>query len=123
MTRPPFTALRAPGARDVLVEPASRPVHRARLLRSRRLDDGRTWRARQVRTVPPRAGGRLAFSYHGDIWVAEQDGSRPIRLTAHIARDVFPRFSPDGTRVAFTSNRMGNDDVFVIPAGGGEPAS
>jgi tricorn protease len=70
---------------------------------------------------PHVANGRIAFSYHNDIWVAHEDGSNPVRLTAHVARDTFPRFSPDGKWVAFTSNRMGNDDVFVIPAAGGEP--
>jgi tricorn protease len=70
---------------------------------------------------PHVAHGKLAFSYHGDIWVADQDGSNPVRLTAHVARDTFPRFSPDGTLIAFTSNRMGNDDVFVVSVTGGEP--
>ncbi|MFB3854069.1 MAG: DPP IV N-terminal domain-containing protein [Vicinamibacterales bacterium] len=70
---------------------------------------------------PHVAAGRLAFSYHNDIWVANEDGSNPVRLTAHVARDTFPRFSPDGKWIAFTSNRMGNDDVFVIPVTGGEP--
>ena len=70
---------------------------------------------------PHVAHGRIVFSYHGDIWVANQDGSNPTRLTAHVGRDTFPRFSPDGKLVAFTSNRFGNDDVFVIPATGGEP--
>src|SRR5690606_17696596 len=65
--------------------------------------------------------GKIAFSYHGDIWVANVDGSSPMRLTAHVGRDTFPRFSPDGKLVAFTSNRFGNDDVFVVPATGGEP--
>jgi len=70
---------------------------------------------------PHVAHGKLAFSYHGDIWVAGVDGSNPRRLTAHVGRDIFPRFSPDGGWVAFTSNRMGNNDVFVMPATGGEP--
>jgi tricorn protease len=70
---------------------------------------------------PHVSGNRLVFSYHGDIWIANRDGSNPTRLTAHVARDTFPRFSPDGSLVAFTSNRMGNDDVFVVPATGGEP--
>lgn len=65
--------------------------------------------------------GKIVFSYHGDIWIANQDGSSPMRLTAHVGRDTFPRFSPDGRMVAFTSNRFGNDDVFVIPVTGGEP--
>jgi tricorn protease len=70
---------------------------------------------------PHVANGKLAFSYHGDIWIANVDGSNPMRLTAHVGRDTFPRFSPDGTLVAFTSNRFGNDDVFVVPVSGGEP--
>ncbi|MBA2301147.1 MAG: PD40 domain-containing protein [Acidobacteria bacterium] len=70
---------------------------------------------------PHVAHGKLVFSYHGDIWVANQDGSSPSRLTAHVGRDAFPRFSPDGKLIAFTSNRFGNDDVFVIPVTGGEP--
>jgi len=65
--------------------------------------------------------GKLVFSYHGDIWIANENGSNPMRLTAHIARDTFPRLSPDGRWVAFTSDRFGNADVFVIPAAGGEP--
>ena len=70
---------------------------------------------------PHVAGNRLAFSYHGDIWIANRDGSSPMRLTAHVGRDTFPRFSPDGRMVAFTSNRFGNDDIFVVPVTGGEP--
>ena len=70
---------------------------------------------------PHVAAGRLVFTYHGDIWIAAQNGANPSRLTAHVARDTFPRFSPDGKLVAFTSNRMGNDDVFVVPVTGGEP--
>jgi tricorn protease len=65
--------------------------------------------------------GTIAFSYHGDIWLANSDGSNPRRLTAHIARDINPRFSPDGKWVAFSSNRMGNNDVFVVAVTGGEP--
>jgi tricorn protease len=65
--------------------------------------------------------GRIAFTYQDDIWLADADGGSPRRLTAHIARDFGPRFSPDGKWIAFTSNRAGNNDVYVIPATGGEP--
>jgi tricorn protease len=64
--------------------------------------------------------GRIAFSYHGDIWTADPDGSNARRLTAHLANDTGPRFSPDGKWVAFTSNRAGNNDVYVVPSSGGE---
>ncbi|MFC1500525.1 hypothetical protein ACFL6T_05885, partial [Candidatus Zixiibacteriota bacterium] len=52
---------------------------------------------------PHICNGKIAFSYHGDIWVANEDGSSPFRLTAHVAMDQFPRFSPDGAWIAFTS--------------------
>jgi tricorn protease len=65
--------------------------------------------------------GKLVFSYHGDIWIANENGTNPMRLTAHVARDVFPRLSPDGRWVAFTSDRYGNNDVFVVASTGGEP--
>lgn len=67
-------------------------------------------------------GTRITFSYLGDIWVANADGTAARRLTSHVARDIMPRFSPDGRWIAFTSDRMGNNDVFVVAADGGEPA-
>ncbi len=70
---------------------------------------------------PDYHAGKIAFSYLGDIWIAGEDGSSPHRLTDHKARDVYPRFSPDGHWVAFSSNRHGNYDVFVIAAAGGTP--
>jgi tricorn protease len=70
---------------------------------------------------PDYHAGKIAFSYLGDIWVANEDGSNVQRLTDHTARDVYPRFSPDGRWIAFSSNRYGNYDVFVIPSAGGAP--
>jgi len=63
--------------------------------------------------------GRVAFSYLGDIWTADESGANVRRLTVHVARDAYPRFSPDGGWIAFSSARDGNLDVFVIPAEGG----
>ncbi len=65
--------------------------------------------------------GRVVFSYLGDIWIAQEDGSGARRLTDHRAREVYPRFSPDGQWVAFSSNRFGNYDVFVVSVQGGIP--
>jgi tricorn protease len=65
--------------------------------------------------------GTIAFTYQDDIWVADANGANPRRITAHVARDYMPRFSPDGKTIAFTSNRTGNDDVYVVPITGGEP--
>jgi tricorn protease len=74
----------------------------------------------QIPRQPDYHNGKIAFSYLSDIWVANEDGSNARRLTVHTARDVYPRFSPDGKWIAFSSARYGNMDVFVIPAEGGE---
>ncbi|HYL61184.1 MAG TPA: S41 family peptidase [Candidatus Methylomirabilis sp.] len=70
---------------------------------------------------PDYHNGKIAFSYLGSIWVVNEDGTNARRLTVNAARDTFPRFSPDGKWIAFSSNRYGNNDVFVMPAEGGEP--
>ena len=70
---------------------------------------------------PAYSKGKVAFSYLGDIWIANENGADVRRLTVNRARDQYPRFSPDGQWIAFSSNRDGNYDVFVIPSSGGEP--
>lgn len=68
---------------------------------------------------PDYHAGKIVFSYLGDIWIANEDGTGAKRVTDHTARDIYPRFSPDGKWIAFSSNRYGNNDVFVIAADGG----
>ena len=63
--------------------------------------------------------GQIAFTYLADIWVADANGGHPRRLTVNLARDVYPRFSPDGKWIAFSSDRAGNLDVYVMPVEGG----
>ena len=70
---------------------------------------------------PAYSKGKVAFSYLGDIWIANENGSNPQRITDNEAREIYPRFSPDGNWIAFSSNRDGNYDVFVVPATGGKP--
>ncbi|HTS31063.1 MAG TPA: S41 family peptidase [Bryobacteraceae bacterium] len=70
---------------------------------------------------PTYSKGKVAFSYLGDIWVANENGTDVQRLTVNKARDQYPRFSPDGQWIAFSSNREGNYDVYVVPVTGGEP--
>jgi tricorn protease len=70
---------------------------------------------------PAYHGGKLAFTYLGDIWTADETGQNVRRVTVHKARDVYPRFSPDGSWIAFSSDREGNLDVYIVPAGGGVP--
>jgi len=65
--------------------------------------------------------GRIAFTYLGDVWTADENGQNVKRITVNRARDVYPRFSPDGQWIAFSSDREGNLDVYVVPAAGGTP--
>src|SRR5256884_9157187 len=68
---------------------------------------------------PDYHAGKVTFSYLGDIWIANEDGTSVQRLTDNRAREIYPRFSPDGRWIAFSSNRYGNYDVFIIPVMGG----
>ena len=45
---------------------------------------------------PHYSAGRVIFSFRGDIWQVNEDGSSPRQLTRLGSRDVKPRFSPDG---------------------------
>lgn len=74
--------------------------------------------ARLVR-YPDYANGKIAFSFMGDIWTADDNGKNVQRLTVHKARDIHPKFSPDGRWIAFSSDREGNLDVYAIPVTGG----
>jgi dipeptidyl aminopeptidase/acylaminoacyl peptidase len=62
-------------------------------------------------------------TYRSAIWLAAVDGSTsPRQLTAGKKADGSPRWSPDGTRLAFASNRDGDHkQLYVIPLDGGDP--
>jgi dipeptidyl aminopeptidase/acylaminoacyl peptidase len=64
-----------------------------------------------------------ANEYRGAIWLAAADGAEePRRFTAGVKSDGDPRWSPDGTRLAFTSSRDGKvAQLYVMPVQGGEP--
>src|SRR6516164_11418473 len=66
-------------------------------------------------------GKTIAFSYLGDIYTVETIGGTARAITSHPAHDVNPVFSPDGSKIAFSSNRHGSYDVFVTSARGGKP--
>jgi tricorn protease len=64
---------------------------------------------------------QIVFSYAGDLWLVGRDGGTARRITAHPGLELFPKFSPDGKSIAFTGQYDGNYNVYVMPAGGGEP--
>src|SRR5262245_9852311 len=70
---------------------------------------------------PAVSKSQIAFVYAGDIWLVNRDGGSAFRLTSSPGEESFPRFSPDGTKVAYSASYDGNVDVYVIPSSGGEP--
>lgn len=64
-------------------------------------------------------GGTIVFCYQGDLWRVAAGGGTATLLTTHEAYDCNPVWSRDGKSIAFSSDRFGNNDVFVMPAEGG----
>ncbi len=59
-------------------------------------------------------GREIAFVSGGDIWTVPSDGGEARLLVAHPATESRPLYAPDGSALAFTSNRTGNGDVYVL---------
>lgn len=64
-------------------------------------------------------GSAVVFASHDDLWLVPSSGGEAWRLTSHEAHESSPVWSPDGSSIAFVSDRHGNDDVFVMDAAGG----
>lgn len=76
-------------------------------------NDGKLLAYASDRSTAPGSTGNL------DIWVQQLPGGEPLRLTRNDADDHEPAFSPDGTRIAFRSERDGGG-IYTIPALGGD---
>lgn len=66
-------------------------------------------------------GKTLVFEYRKDLWIASSKGGEARPVTTHPAFDTRPVFSPDGTQLAFQSNRDDTWQTYVIPVSGGSP--
>lgn len=66
-------------------------------------------------------GETIIFDLLGDIYSMPFEGGETTRLTNGVAWDIQPRFSPDGSHIAFTSDRAGGDNFWVMDADGANP--
>ena len=73
---------------------------------------------RDVKISPD--GRTIAFAYQGDIWTVPATGGHATRLTSMPSYDSSPVWSPDSRRIAFASDRHGNNDIYIMDATGGQ---
>jgi Tol biopolymer transport system component len=125
----------------------NRPDQFSRLLYARSFTDTNIWRfetgaaGEPVTSAPTMAvsttrwdaqpnvspdGRRLVFSStrsgENEIWVSDLDGANAAPLTAQRANPGFPRWSPDGSLIAYHSDAENTaGDIFVVPSAGGKP--
>jgi TolB protein len=71
----------------------------------------------------PGENGRLAFhssmrAGNSDIFTVSPAGGTALNVTANPARDLDPAWSADGQRLAFSSDRTGDDEIYVREANG-----
>ena len=63
-------------------------------------------------------GGTIVFGLVGDIYTVPLSGGDATRLTSGMPYDVQPTFSPDGSEIAFISDKSGSDNIWVMNADG-----
>lgn len=66
-------------------------------------------------------GDRVVFTYGGDLWTTSTAGGTATRLTAHPGVEAHAKFSADGKWIAFTGQYDGDEQVYIVSSGGGEP--
>ncbi|MBC5766128.1 TolB family protein [Ramlibacter albus] len=86
----------------------------------KRITELHTVRGKEVAACTVRSVDRENDKYTSCIWAFPLDGSPPRQLTQGPGTDNMPRWSPDGQRLAFTSDRGGSVQLYVLDEAGGE---
>ena len=68
---------------------------------------------------PTIAGDTIVFVSEDDLWSVSTSGGVAHRLTANPGSVLFPKLSPDGSQIVFTSKDEGQADVYVMDTTGG----
>jgi len=63
-------------------------------------------------------GKTIAFDMLGDIYTMPITGGKATNIASGMAWEIQPRFSPDGSRIAFTSDRAGGDNIWTMDVDG-----
>lgn len=78
-------------------------------------DEGRILR------YPNSSKTQITFCYAGDVYTAPIAGGLARRVTSSEGIEMYPRFSPDGSKIAFSGEYDGNREVYLIDSKGGSP--
>ncbi|MGZ8344046.1 MAG: amidohydrolase family protein [Allosphingosinicella sp.] len=113
----PPAAARAPATQPAKPEKWNVNAPPGMTTRQVRIDvDEGTWMNVDV----SRDGRTIAFDMLGDIYTMPIGGGTPTRIAEGLAFEHQPRFSPDGRRIAFTSDRGGGDNIWIMNVDGSD---
>jgi tricorn protease len=70
---------------------------------------------------PDISNTHITYTYGGDVWISALNSTDAKRITSTAAVESNPYFSPDGKWIAFTSNRAGTANAYIVSKDGGEP--
>ncbi|MCX6137278.1 MAG: PDZ domain-containing protein [Ignavibacteriales bacterium] len=81
------------------------------------------WGQKEARLLrfPAIHGNTVVFTYAGDLYAVAAAGGIARKITNDVGFEMFARFSPDGSTIAFTGQYDGNTEVYTMPADGGVP--
>lgn len=74
-----------------------------------------------VLRTPDVSNDTIVFRFASDLWLVPREGGVARRITSAPGVEAFPRFSPDGSKIAFVASYEGGQDIYVMPTAGGVP--